>query len=452
MTARSASMRRPFTWIALAVAIAVPGFVLRLTHFTHTPGFEAVLFGVAILGAAFLLGAAGELAELEISAGLALAAVALIAVLPEYAVDMVFAWKAADDPQYAHFAAANMTGANRLLIGIGWSAVILIFWFKRRHRPLVLATSHSVELAFLLAATAWAFTIFIRSLFRDGSLNIIDVIVFVSLFCGYLYFTSRSEKKEGHTISGPMAPLADLPKRKRRILILALFVIPAAAILAVAEPFAESLVETGEHLGIDEFILVQWLAPLASEAPEMGVALMFAFRGMGAMGLGVLVSSKVNQWTLLVGTLPIVYSINKGGVSELPLDDRQNFEFLLTSAQSLFAVLLLVSLRINWRGGLLLLFLFVSQIVTALVVEETVGGRAHDHRPRNLRRCLYRGGDSRADQRRPAAGPRGPLPQGAAAAAPERRRHGIQPRLTISGRGARRLHLRAGLLRYRYGC
>ncbi len=377
MTASTQSMRKPFTWIALAALLAVPGVLLRLTGYTDTPGIEAILFGIAILGAAFLLGAAGELAELEISAGLALAAVALIAVLPEYAVDMVYAWKAADDPErYAPLAAANMTGANRLLIGIGWSAVILVFWFKRRHRPLVLGKSHSVELTFLLAATAWAFTIFIRSFFRDGSLNFIDMVVFVSLFCGYLYFNSKSSKKEAHAITGPMAPLAQLPKRKRRLVILALFAIPAIAILMVAEPFAESLVETGEHLGIDEFILVQWLAPLASEAPEMGVALMFAFRGMGAMGLGVLVSSKVNQWTLLVGTLPLVYSINKGGISELPLDNRQNFEFLLTSAQSLFAVLLLVALRINWRGGLVLLVLFLAQFITSLVVEEAVG---HEH-------------------------------------------------------------------------
>ena len=42
--------------------------------------------------------------------------------------------------------------------------------------------------------------------------------------------------------------------------------------LAAAEPFAEGLVQTGETLGIDEFLLVQWLAPLASEAPEFLVA------------------------------------------------------------------------------------------------------------------------------------------------------------------------------------
>jgi cation:H+ antiporter len=121
-------------------------------------------------------------------------------------------------------------------------------------------------------------------------------------------------------------------------------------------------VKVGLELGIDEFVLVQWVAPLASEAPEIAVAVMFAVRGMGALAMGILISSKVNQWTLLVGTLPLVYSVSAGSVSELPLDTRQADEFLLTAAQSLFAVLLLAAMRVSWRGGLTLLVLFLSQL------------------------------------------------------------------------------------------
>ena len=52
---------------------------------------------------------------------LVLKALALIAVLPEYAVDFAFAAKAGQDPEkYAPLALANMTGGNRLLIGVGW--------------------------------------------------------------------------------------------------------------------------------------------------------------------------------------------------------------------------------------------------------------------------------------------------------------------------------------------
>ncbi len=88
-----------------------------------------------------------------------------------------------------------------------------------------------------------------------------------------------------------------------------MFLFAAVVILACAEPFAESLVETGREFGISEFLLVQWLAPLASEAPELLVAGLYAWRLNTNAGLGTLVSSKVNQWTLLVGTLPIVFAL-----------------------------------------------------------------------------------------------------------------------------------------------
>ncbi len=357
----SGSMRGAWLLIAGALTLAVPGIVLRLSHFSHDPVIEASLFGLAILGGAILLGSGAELAEQEVSRSLAVAVLALVAVLPEYAVDMVFAWKAADDPAFAHYAAANMTGANRMLIGIGWAAVILIFWYRQARRPVKLDKSQSLEVVFLLLATAWAFTIYLRSLFRDGSLNLVDTGVLVMLFIIYIALSSRGKAGEHGPVVGPMAPLGRLSKTARWTIVAGLFAAPALIILATAEPFAEGLVETGKHLGIDEFLLVQWIAPLASEAPEMAIAIYFAFRGMGTLAMGVLISSKVNQWTLLVGTLPLVYTISLGSAGELPMDSRQVDEFLLTSSQSLFAVLLILTLRVSWRGGLALFVLFVSQ-------------------------------------------------------------------------------------------
>src|SRR5438270_845883 len=121
--------------LALAVALTCPGLFMRLSG-AHAPhAVEAALFGLAIVGAAFLLSWAAEVAQLDLSAGLAIAILAFIAVLPEYAVDLVFAWKgcnavekfgsachapgaAGESP--CSLALANMTGANRLLIGVGW--------------------------------------------------------------------------------------------------------------------------------------------------------------------------------------------------------------------------------------------------------------------------------------------------------------------------------------------
>ena len=87
----------------------------------------AVTFGLAVVGAAFMLAWAAEAAQVDISAGLALALLALVAVLPEYAVDFVFTWKAGKNPaEFAPDALANMTGGNQLLIGAGWSLVVLV--------------------------------------------------------------------------------------------------------------------------------------------------------------------------------------------------------------------------------------------------------------------------------------------------------------------------------------
>src|SRR5262245_44142530 len=135
--------------LALAILVAVPALVVRLAHVELAHPLAAVLFGVAIVGAAFLLSWAAEVAQLDVSAGLAIALLAFIAVLPEYAVDLVFAFKAghavaAYGPECrplgdlgespCSLALANMTGANRLLIGIGWSMEVLVSSFQARRR------------------------------------------------------------------------------------------------------------------------------------------------------------------------------------------------------------------------------------------------------------------------------------------------------------------------------
>jgi cation:H+ antiporter len=142
-----------------------------------------------------------------------------------------------------------------------------------------------------------------------------------------------------------------------------MFLYSGVVIFLAAEPFAESLVAVGRELQIDEFLLVQWLAPLASEAPEFIIAILWTLRGDAEAGLGALVSSKVNQWTLLMGTIPLVFSLALGHPGALPLDLRQEHEIWLTAAQSLFAVAILANLSLSWYGALALLVLFLSQLL-----------------------------------------------------------------------------------------
>jgi cation:H+ antiporter len=343
--------------MAVAALLMIPGVFVVLGGVVAPDPLKAILFGIAIVGAAFLLSWAAEAVQLDFSQGLALALLALIAILPEYVVDATFAYLAATDPAYAGYAIANMTGANRLLIGIAWPMVILIGWLRFRRGGVVLESSHGLELVVLLAATLWAFTM----PWRD-SLTLIDMAVLVAMFAFYIWRVALLPAEPPHLV-GPAKLIGSLPVTTRRTVIAVIAIVAAVGILLVAKPFATSLVATGITLGIDEFLLVQWLAPLASEAPEFVVVALFAWRGAATAALGTLVSSKINQWTLLVAMLPLVYSFGVGGPSALPLDERQQREILLTAAQSLFAAVLLLDLRLALPGAGALFLLFTTQMV-----------------------------------------------------------------------------------------
>lgn len=370
--------------LGLAILATVPGIVVRLTHPDLSHVTQAILLGFAIVGAAFMLSWAAEVAQLDVSAGLAIAALAFIAVLPEYAVDMVFAWKAGhavaefgpvcrapdavvESP--CSLALANMTGANRLLIGIGWSMVVFIAWWRCRQRNLgfqgvALDRSQSVELSYLAVATMYSLTLPLKT-----TVTLLDAAVLIAIFAAYTIRLSSAPASEPHLV-GPARYIGTFGTTARRAALLGLFVFAAVVILLVAEHFAEALVATGREVGISEFVLVQWLAPLASEAPELLVAGLYAWRLNTSAGLGTLVSSKVNQWTLLVGTLPLVFALASGSLDGLPVEPRQREELLLTSAQSVFAVAILISLSISLLEALLLFGLFWGQFALGAMVPE----------------------------------------------------------------------------------
>ena len=342
-------------WLLFAGAAALPAAAERF-GLIHLPVAGATAcYGLAIVGAAFILTWACEAAERDISAALAVALLALVAVLPEYAVDMTFAWKAGHQPEYAAYAAANMTGGNRLLVGLGWAAVIFCFWLKTRTSVLELARSHTLEFTVLAAATLYGFVIPLK-----GNLAVYDAVILIGLFAVYLWFAARHQSEEGELL-GPAASIGALPQARRRALLVALFAFAAGVIALSAEEFAGGLVETGASLGVDRFLLVQWLAPLASEAPEFIAAILLTWRGRAGAGMGALISSKVNQWTLLVGGLPVAYALSRGDLVPLHLDARQNEELLLTAAQSLFALATLLSLSISLKEAAALALLFVAQ-------------------------------------------------------------------------------------------
>lgn len=386
--------RFPYQLI-LAAAATLPGLYLGaasylgLPHAELAPPLAAIVYGIAIIGAAFVLSWAAEAAQVDISAGLALAVLALLAVLPEYAVDFVFSFKAGQvygetgqcqpEPDGANpcsLALANMTGANRVLVGVGWPLVVLVATIavahSRRHgggetestrsRCVQMPRTLSADVVYLGIATVYSLTLPLRT-----TLTLVDAAVLVAIFGAYAWRLAQAPAAEPD-LMGTSAYVGELPRGRRVTVYVTMFVGAALVILATAEHFAEGLVASGAELGVDEFLLVQWVAPLASESPELIVACLYAWRLKASDSLGALLSSKVNQWTLLVGTIPIVFALAAGTLDGLPVDTHQRFELLITGAQSLFAVSILINLALTLRAAGALLGLFIVQFTSSLVL------------------------------------------------------------------------------------
>lgn len=367
--------------LPLAVALVCPAIVAQLAGFDLSAVVAVLLYAAAFVGAALLLVWGTELAQLELSAGIAITVLALVAILPEYAIDLLFAYQAGSDPSKAPLALANMTGANRLLIGVGWSLAVLMGALGARHAR---AKAGSSNVAEARAETHYALALSRRSaidvfllacvslytltfLFR-ASLTLLDAGLLFAAFGFYVYRLWTATREEPHFI-GPPALIAKLPKRARRAATLALLGAAATVIFLSAKPFSTALVAAGRALGIDEFLMVQWVAPFATEIAELVPACIFAYRQSADKGLGTLLSSKINQWTLLVGGVPIAYAIASSTGAGLPIDRIQARELFLTAAQSVFAVTLLMDdLRLGTREALVILVLFVADLVASMVL------------------------------------------------------------------------------------
>jgi cation:H+ antiporter len=370
---------RPLLTLARAVALVIPGTALAADAGLLGSPARAFILGLAMVGAALMLSWAAEAAQVDVSSGVAMAVVALVAVMPEYAVDLVFAIRSGNAFEAAghegcsaaagvaespcSLVLANMTGSNRLLVGVGWTLVAAIVWRRARssrdvRHPLALPRSRSVEVAFLLAATLYALTIPLRR-----SLTLIDSAVLLGIFGLYTVRLSRAPSSGHSELVGMASWIGGQSTWRRRALVIALLSAAGAVIGASAGPFAEALVATGVQAGVDEFALVQWLSPLASEAPELLVAAMYAWRSDADSGLGMLISAKISQWTLLLATVPIAFALASGSSHGLPLVPRQRAEVLLTAALSIVAVAVIVRLHLSRRGIGLIALLFLSQLL-----------------------------------------------------------------------------------------
>jgi cation:H+ antiporter len=352
----------------VAIIACVPAMRLTISGQAYEPVEGLVSFGIAIVAAAFVLGWIGEAAELDLSGGLAVSILALVAILPEYVVEIYFSYSAGTDPKMVEYATANLTGANRIVQGFGWPIVAFIAFYSvkaikarkagNKHPfGIKLEKDSRADLGFLIFGSIVMLTVPVA-----GQMHLLIGILLILIYCIYLWRVSTSERGEPE-LEGTAAYVGALPKWVRRSFIFVMLVLAATVIFVSAKPFGDSLVEAGIALNIDEYILVQWLGPIASEAPEFTLAFLFAARGKAAAALAILISSKLNQWTLLAGSMPVAYIIGGGDGAGLPIVGRGASELWLTTAQTLLGVAILLTLRWGMFSSILMFGLFAVSVI-----------------------------------------------------------------------------------------
>jgi cation:H+ antiporter len=318
--------------------------------------------GPGILVASLMIAWGAEATQFFIAQGIALAVLALLQTLPEFAVEAVLAWH-----REVPYLFANLTGALMLLTGIGWPMIYFsaATAYRRRNkspmRSIRLDEEQAVQILALLAGIAYELIIWWK-----GSLNVFDGVVLIAIYIWYLWIMRRLPPEEPESIdeiSGVPRSIVLASKPVRITSILSLFVAGGAAVFYVAEPFLAGLFGLSMLVGVSRFQFVQWIAPLVSETPE-GISAFYWARDpeRASIALMNLVSSNINQWTLLAALLPVVLSMSAGHLSSIPLDAEQSRYLLLALSQSLAGAMLLLNMELAWWEALGLFGLFIVQL------------------------------------------------------------------------------------------
>src|SRR5213594_3771806 len=361
---------------------------LKVLAFLSTAGgsaLSALWTFPSILASAFLVAWGAEAAQFLISQGLALAILAWLQTLPEFAVEAVIAWDAGRDPERAHLAIANLTGAIRLLLGLGWPMIYFVFAAAGRKRavgaqhaaPLLpaiqLDREHAVEVVGLVPPLLYFVVILLRR-----SFGWVDAAVLLALYVAYLWALLRTAPRDVDSVVE--APAVSRwayrqPGWRQKAAIGGLFAAGGGLLYATAHPFLESMLAVAGVFGVSQFVLVQWVAPFLSEFPEKVSAFYWARRVSHApMALMNMVSSNINQWTVLAAMIPLVYGYSHyhhtGTWSDFHFDAGQRLEIILTLLQTGLGLVVLANMEFDWFDATALFVLWVVQFLAPHLREE----------------------------------------------------------------------------------
>ena len=334
---------------------------------TSAGWFSAVWTFPSVLFSAMLIAWGAEAAQFLISQGLALAILAWLQTLPEFAVEAVIAFEASKDPSKIHLVTANFTGSLRLLTGLGWPLIYgtaALFHRKKFKKPIgeiVLEDEHSVEVVGLIVPILYFVYIYFK-----GTLWLWDSLALSLIYFAYLWILRKipaQDEEQIEELEYIPRKILSFSKPVRNAIIISLFVGGGLILYFVAHPFLESMLAVAISMGVSQFVFVQWVSPFLSEFPEKVSAFHWARQVRSApMALMNMVSSNINQWTVLVAMIPIVYCYGVGDSGAvIHFDGHQREEILLTLAQAFVGFMMLLNMSFSWYEALGLFVLWLIQ-------------------------------------------------------------------------------------------
>lgn len=325
----------------------------------------------ALLLAAFIIGWAAETSEIYISQGLALAILAWLQTLPEFAVEALIAWHQKQD-----LMVANLTGSLRLLTGLGWPMIYFVQYFSHRKSSksvvIKLPAVNALEVFMLMISSIYFTFIAIK-----GSLTIGDGIILLGFYAIYLYQLfhqpSRAHEEESDLpwIGKKIVKLKN--KKLIGLCILGLFAVGGAILNFSVHPFLHGLEVLAVSLGISTFVFIQWISPFVSEFPEKVTAFQWARKvGRAPMAMMNMVGSNIVQFTVMTAMIPVIYSVSKGSATPIFFDMFQTHEIMLTVVQTVLGMLYLMDLEVRLRDAFILFTLWLIQFLVPHSREEMI--------------------------------------------------------------------------------
>lgn len=277
--------------------------------------------------------------------------------LPEIAIVAY----AAKDGSYDTAISAAL-GSNLLMMTLGLAIMLIIATTKLSKAPMKYIDVKQFKLdTVLLIITAIAGAV----MFIDGY-EIVDGIIFSTMFAVYLYLAFREikhEKAERLEIEVHEEHKARQSK-KHFIRSLLIFAAGTAGIFIGAEPFVHSLEDLAIESGISIVVLAIIIAPIAGEMPEKISMMILARKGATGASIAVanVLGSKILNNTLLLAIAVFGAMSFRGLTERIPNTPLLEYQMILVTVITLVAIIPILKNKLGLKTGVMLLILYIVGI------------------------------------------------------------------------------------------